>query len=59
MLAVDFELEGRARSWQVFPAFMIKMLQDKNRAKADRAMKQMMQMKKLDFAPLKKAFEGK
>ena len=46
-------------SWQVFPETLPKMLQDKNRAKADRAMKAMMAMKKFDFAELKKAYEGK
>lgn len=39
--------------------FLPKMLQDKNRAKADRAMKAMMAMKKFDFAELKNAYDGK
>jgi len=35
------------------------MLQDKDAAKANRAMQAMMQMVKLDIAALKKAFEGR
>lgn len=46
-------------SWQVFPEFLPKMIGDKNRVKADRAMEAMMSMKKFDFAALKKAYGGK
>lgn len=45
-------------SWQVTPRVLPKMLGDQDRAKADRAMKAMMTMGKLDIATLEKAFEG-
>lgn len=45
-------------SWQVFPARLLDMLQDKDRAKADRAMEAMMQMKKMDLAALERAYRG-
>jgi len=45
--------------WQITPAILPKMLADKNTARADRAMKAMMQMMKLDIAELKKAYAGK
>jgi predicted 3-demethylubiquinone-9 3-methyltransferase (glyoxalase superfamily) len=45
-------------SWQVFPSRMIDMLQDQDRAKADRAMAAMMDMKKLDLSALEKAYAG-
>jgi predicted 3-demethylubiquinone-9 3-methyltransferase (glyoxalase superfamily) len=46
-------------SWQVTPVVLFKMLTDPDREKSGRAMKQMMEMVKLDIAPLQKAFEGK
>lgn len=46
-------------SWQIFPETLPKMIGGKNRVKADRAMKAMMQMKKLNFVALKKAYDGK
>ncbi len=46
-------------SWQVYPEIMGKFIASKDRVKADRAMKAMMQMVKLDLATLKKAYEGK
>jgi predicted 3-demethylubiquinone-9 3-methyltransferase (glyoxalase superfamily) len=45
-------------SWQVVPTGMVEMLNDPDREKADRAMEAMLQMKKLDIAALKRAFEG-
>jgi len=45
-------------SWQITPRVMSEFLGDKDRAKSDRAMKAMMEMKKLDIAELKRAFEG-
>jgi predicted 3-demethylubiquinone-9 3-methyltransferase (glyoxalase superfamily) len=45
-------------SWQIFPSVMLKFLMDPDRAKAQRAMAAMMQMKKLDIAKLKAAFAG-
>jgi predicted 3-demethylubiquinone-9 3-methyltransferase (glyoxalase superfamily) len=45
-------------SWQVVPTAMLEMLEHPDRAKVERAFAAMMQMKKLDIAALKKAFEG-
>ncbi|WP_342246883.1 VOC family protein [Pseudomonas sp. OTU5201] len=45
-------------SWQVVPIAMIKMLEDSQSAGSQRAFAAMMQMKKLDIAALKKAFDG-
>jgi predicted 3-demethylubiquinone-9 3-methyltransferase (glyoxalase superfamily) len=45
-------------SWQVVPDAMIKMLSDKDAAKAQRTMHAMMQMKKLDLPTLEKAYNG-
>ena len=46
-------------SWQVVPKPMIRMFQDKDSAKAARAMQAMMKMVKLDIATVQKAFDGK
>ena len=43
---------------QVVPSGMVEMLNSPDREKANRAMEAMMQMKKLDLAELKRAFEG-
>jgi predicted 3-demethylubiquinone-9 3-methyltransferase (glyoxalase superfamily) len=45
-------------SWQVVPTVLGEMMQDKDAEKANRAMKAMLQMKKLDIATLKQAYEG-
>lgn len=45
-------------SWQVTPKALIAMLKDDDRAKANRAMKAMLQMRKLDIAALQKAYAG-
>jgi predicted 3-demethylubiquinone-9 3-methyltransferase (glyoxalase superfamily) len=45
-------------SWQVIPTAIFDMHTDPDPAKRDRVMKAMMQMKKMDLAELKKAFEG-
>jgi predicted 3-demethylubiquinone-9 3-methyltransferase (glyoxalase superfamily) len=45
-------------SWQVVPTPLLEMLTDADRAKADRAMEAMLQMKKLDIAELERAYEG-
>jgi predicted 3-demethylubiquinone-9 3-methyltransferase (glyoxalase superfamily) len=45
-------------SWQVVPARIYAMLTDKDPAKADRVIKAIMQMKKLDLARLEKAYRG-
>lgn len=44
--------------WQVVPTAILHYLQDKDKAKAARAMQAMMQMVKLDIATLKKAYDG-
>jgi len=45
-------------SWQVFPHEIEEMLLDPDRARADRAMKSMMSMVKMDLAALRKAYNG-
>lgn len=45
-------------SWQVNPVRLTEMLLDPDQAKADRAMKAMLAMGKLDIAELEKAFAG-
>ena len=46
-------------SWQVNPAVLGEMLQDKDPEKAKRVMEAMLQMDKIDIPTLKKAYEGK
>ena len=43
-------------SWQVFPAALVDMLQDKDRKRADRVMAAMLQMKKMDLQGLERAY---
>jgi predicted 3-demethylubiquinone-9 3-methyltransferase (glyoxalase superfamily) len=45
-------------TWQVIPSVLGKYLQDKDSAKANRVMKAMMQMDKLDIARLQRAYDG-
>ena len=45
-------------SWQIIPSVLGKMLQDKDAEKANRVMKAMLQMKKIDIEKLKKAYAG-
>ena len=45
-------------SWQVVPTILIEFLQDKDPVKAQRVMKAMLQMKKIEIEPLKRAYEG-
>jgi predicted 3-demethylubiquinone-9 3-methyltransferase (glyoxalase superfamily) len=45
-------------SWQIVPAALPQMLMDTDRAKSDRAMGALMQMKKFDIAALQRAFSG-
>ncbi len=45
-------------SWQVAPTRLHEMLSDRDPAKRDRAMTQMLKMKKLDIEPLERAFAG-
>ena len=44
--------------WQITPTVLGEMLQDKDPEKKERVMKAMLQMKKLEIEPLKKAYEG-
>ena len=46
-------------SWQVTPTKILQLVSSKDKAKAGRAMGAMMQMKKLDIAKLKAAYEGR
>lgn len=46
-------------SWQIIPKQMGEILSSPEKEKAARAMHAMMQMKKIDLAKLKEAFEGK
>ncbi len=46
-------------SWQVTPTVLIDMLHDKDSEKAERVMKAMLQMQKIDTAKLKAAYLGK
>lgn len=45
-------------SWQITPTILLKLLGDPDKAKAQRVMKAMMQMKKIMIADLQKAAEG-
>lgn len=45
-------------SWQIVPNILSDFMNDKNYAKTERVMSAMLQMKKLDFAALEKAFNG-
>ena len=44
-------------SWQITPIALLKMISDPNQKKADRAMKAMMEMVKLDIKKLQAAYE--
>ena len=43
-------------SWQIVPSVLGKMMQDKDTGKAERVMKAMLQMKKIDIKTLKQAY---
>ena len=45
-------------SWQIIPAILLKGLQDKDAARAQRVMQAMLGMKKLDVAELERAYNG-
>jgi predicted 3-demethylubiquinone-9 3-methyltransferase (glyoxalase superfamily) len=45
-------------SWQIVPTILSQMLKDEDEEKADRVMKAMLQMKKIDTTELKRAYEG-
>jgi predicted 3-demethylubiquinone-9 3-methyltransferase (glyoxalase superfamily) len=44
--------------WQVTPDILLELLQDSDTQKSQRVMKAMMQMKKIEIEPLKKAAQG-
>jgi predicted 3-demethylubiquinone-9 3-methyltransferase (glyoxalase superfamily) len=44
-------------SWQIVPAVLGEMLQDKNAEKSGRVMKALLQMKKLDIKTLTQAYK--
>jgi len=46
-------------SWQIIPRALGEMIGDKDPAKAKRAMEAMLQMKKIDIAGLKRAYDGR
>jgi predicted 3-demethylubiquinone-9 3-methyltransferase (glyoxalase superfamily) len=46
-------------SWQVYPAVLPDMIGDPDRAKADRVMRALLGMTKLDLAKLRAAYEGR
>jgi predicted 3-demethylubiquinone-9 3-methyltransferase (glyoxalase superfamily) len=46
-------------AWQVTPRVLLEMLQDKDAARAERAMAAMLTMKKIDIAALEEAFGGR
>ncbi len=45
-------------SWQVVPTVLIELLNDSDRAKAQRVMSAMLQMGKIEIEPLQGAYEG-
>jgi predicted 3-demethylubiquinone-9 3-methyltransferase (glyoxalase superfamily) len=45
-------------SWQITPTVLGKLLQDEDSEKANRVMKAMLQMKKIEIAGLQKAYNG-
>ncbi len=45
-------------SWQIVPTILDRYLQDEDSAKANRVMKAMLQMKKIEIADLQRAYEG-
>ena len=46
-------------SWQVVPAILIELLQDKDPERSRRVMSAMLKMKKLDVDALRKAYDGR
>lgn len=45
-------------SWQIVPAELFDMISDPDPARCDRTMKALLQMKKLDLAALRRAYDG-
>jgi hypothetical protein len=50
-----FIVDNRDQDWKV-PSVLGKMMQDKDAGKAERVMKAMLQMKKIDIKTLKQAY---
>jgi predicted 3-demethylubiquinone-9 3-methyltransferase (glyoxalase superfamily) len=46
-------------SWQIIPQVLMDMIQDKDAEKANRVMSAMLTMKKIEIAPLRRAYEGR
>jgi predicted 3-demethylubiquinone-9 3-methyltransferase (glyoxalase superfamily) len=46
-------------SWQIVPAVLLEMVDDHNSEKSQRAIKAMLQMKKIDIDTLKRAYDGR
>lgn len=46
-------------SWQIVPTALMRMLEDKDSARAGRVMAAMLQMKKIDVAGLQRAYDGR
>jgi predicted 3-demethylubiquinone-9 3-methyltransferase (glyoxalase superfamily) len=46
-------------AWQVVPTVLLEMLQDKDPKKAQAVMAAMLQMKKINIEPLRRAYEGR
>lgn len=46
-------------SWQIVPSALFDMMNDADAVKSGRAMKALLQMKKLDLATLKQAYDGR
>jgi predicted 3-demethylubiquinone-9 3-methyltransferase (glyoxalase superfamily) len=44
-------------SWQIVPSILVEMLQDKDGEKSKRVMQAMLQMRKIDIADLRRAYE--
>lgn len=45
-------------SWQIIPNALMEMLGDSDRERANRAMQAMLQMRKIDIAGLRRAYDG-
>ena len=45
-------------SWQIVPSALVEMLQDQDAEKSNRVMQAMMQMRKIDVARLRRAYEN-
>jgi predicted 3-demethylubiquinone-9 3-methyltransferase (glyoxalase superfamily) len=45
-------------SWQIIPSALPKLMGDPDRAKANRVMQAMLQMKKIEVAKLQQAYDG-